>query len=95
VQFPALPTGSAVQVPFTPAPAATEHAAHPPAHAVLQQAPSAQCPEAHWGPEAHGCPLPRSAPAQVPPAQSPDAHWPSLLHEVPLACLGTQAPPAQ
>jgi hypothetical protein len=36
-----------VQVPFDDAPRATEHTSHEPLHALLQQTPSAQLPDAH------------------------------------------------
>lgn len=35
----------------------TLHAMHGPVHAVSQQNPSTQLPDAHWAPVAHACPL--------------------------------------
>jgi hypothetical protein len=48
--------GMLAHVPFVPAPAATEHARQVPAHASLQQTPSAQKPLEHSPPRTHTCP---------------------------------------
>jgi hypothetical protein len=69
--FPSLHAGplKSEHVPFTAAPAATEHASHgPAAQAVLQQTPSAQKPLAQSEPVAHPVP---SAP--VPEKSSDEA----------------------
>ncbi len=68
---------------------------HPPAHALLQQTPSAQWVEAHWPPLLHGAPRARSVPPQVPATHWREAHWRFDEHASPLSRAGTQAPAAQ
>jgi hypothetical protein len=55
----AQPARSPCGAPFTAwhVPGETSHASHSPAHALLQQTPSTQLPEAHCAADVHATPL--------------------------------------
>jgi hypothetical protein len=89
------PCGAPFTCEHRPCAAATSHAWHWPAHAVLQQKPSTQKPVAHWSAAVHAAPLAK-LPEQIRAAeQLPLAHWRSLAQAAPLACPGVHALPLQ
>ena len=96
VGLPAEPADTLAQVPSLTAPAATEHASHEPAHALLQHTPSEQWIDVHSWLPAHAVPLVLSAWQLVPLQKSPAAHWVSSvqlegqLPDAPLHTYGVQ-----